>query len=61
MLSFEIRYTSSHGEVGVSINKVNYIYFLDAGYIPRIVKLARHQHRKALTFLEDVAYYYERR
>ena len=55
MLNFWIRYTSSYGEVGVSINGAKYIYLLDAGFIPKVERLARHSPGKALNFLKEVS------
>lgn len=55
MLNFWIRYTSSYGEVGVSINGVEYTYLLDAGFIPKVERLARYSPGKALSFLKEVS------
>lgn len=52
---FSIRSTSSYGRMKVSINGVKYIYLLDAGFIPKVERLARHQPGKALSFLKEVA------
>jgi len=60
LLSFEIRYTCKHGEIGVIINGVKYRYFLDAGFIPKIEKMAKHAPGKALAFLKEVAREYEK-
>ena len=59
-LSFTIRYTLTYGEIGVLINGVKYRYFLDAGFIPKIQRMARREPGKALTFLKDVAREYEK-
>lgn len=58
MLRFRIRYSTNTGEIGVNISGVNYTYSIDAGFIPRIRKLARYKPGKALAFLKEVAYDY---
>lgn len=60
MLDFRIRYSLTAGEMGVTINGVNYVYFIDAGFIPKIEKLARWKSGKALTFLKRIAHHYEK-
>lgn len=55
MLRFRIRYTLLSGEVGVIINGVRYTYFIDAGFIPKIEKMARKSPGKALAFLKETA------
>jgi hypothetical protein len=55
MLNFWIRHTASSGEVGVSINGVKYIYLLDAGFIPKVERLAKRSPGKALNFLKKVS------
>lgn len=61
VVSLVIRYTSSYGEMYVTINGAEYIYYLDAGHIPKVEKMAKHQSGKALAFLKKVASSYERR
>lgn len=53
--SFRIRYITNQGEVGVLINDIRYTYHLDAGFIPKIERMARHRPGKALNFLKKVA------
>ena len=60
MLDFKIRYTSSYGEIAVIINGVRYTYYLDAGFIPKIIRLSRHRPGEALAFLKKVASSYEK-
>ena len=55
-LSFKILCYLSEGEIGVSINGVKYTYNLDAGFIPKIVKMAKCKPGKALNFLKEVAF-----
>jgi len=55
-LSFIIRYTCSHGEIGVVINGVKYRYFLDAGFILKIERMAKRRPGKALALLKNVAW-----
>jgi len=59
-LDFHIRYTLTSGELGVLINNVKYRYYLDAGFIPKIERMTKRCPGKALAFLKDVAYNYER-
>lgn len=59
-LNFRIRYARSDGELGVLINGVKYRYFLDAGFIPKIERMAKRQPGKALAFLKEVAREYEK-
>jgi len=59
-LNFGIRYTCKYGEIGVIINGVKYCYFLDAGFIPKIEKMAKRAPGKALAFLKEVAREYEK-
>ena len=59
--SFKIRYHTRDGEIGVTINGVKYTYHLDAGFISKIVKTSKRAPGKALAFLKQVAYSYERR
>ena len=55
MLNLKIRYTTKQGELGASINGVKYTYFLDAGFIPKIIYLAKRRPGRALSFLKEVA------
>ena len=59
-LNLGIRYTIESGEIGVVINGVKYRYFLDAGFIPKIEKMAKRKPGKALAFLKEVARGYEK-
>jgi len=59
-LNFIIRYTLTCGEIGVLINGVKYRYFLDAGFIPKIERMAKRKPGKALAFLKKEAYDYEK-
>ena len=59
-LNFTIRYTLICGEIGVLINGVKYRYFLDAGFIPKIERMAKRRPGKALALLKDVAWKYEK-
>jgi len=59
-LNFAIRYARNDGEIGVLINGVRYRYFLDAGFIPKIERMAKRQPGKALAFLKSVAREYEK-
>ena len=54
-LNFTIRYARADGELGVLINGVKYRYFLDAGFIPKIRRMAKRRPGKALAFLKEVA------
>ena len=58
MTSFRIRYTCKHGEIGVTVNEVDYTYLIDAGFIPAIEKLAKYHPGKALNDLKRLAYHY---
>jgi hypothetical protein len=60
-LNFKIRFHTKDGEIGVIINGVKYVYYLDAGFIPEIVKKAKHAPGKALALLKETAHSYERR
>lgn len=60
MLNFAIRYARTDGELGVLINGVKYRYFLDAGFIPKIERMAKRRPGKALAFLKEVAREYEK-
>lgn len=60
-LDFKIRFSSKVGMLGVVINGIGYTYYLDAGFIPKIEKRAKHAPGKALAFLKEVSYHYERR
>ena len=60
-LNFKIRFYTKDGEIGVIINKVKYTYYLDAVFIPKIIKKTKYAPGKALNFLKEVAYSYERR
>jgi len=60
VLSFRIRYTLTCGEIGVLINGVKYCYYLDAGFIPKIERMAKRRPGKALTLLKDVSWKYEK-
>lgn len=60
MFNFIIRYTCLHGELGVLINGTKYRYFLDAGFIPKIERMAKRRPGKALAFLKEVAREYEK-
>jgi len=60
-LNFKIIFYTWDGEMGVIINKVKYTYYLDAIFIPKIIRKAKHTPGKALNFLKEVSYSYERR
>lgn len=60
-LDFKILYFVKDGEVGVAINGIKYIYYLDAGLISKIIKTSKQAPGKALAFLKGTAYSYERR
>jgi len=60
-LNFKIRYYTKDGEMGATINGVTYIYYLDAGFIPKVIKISKKTPGKALAFLKEVANHYERR
>lgn len=60
MLNFIVRYTTTCGEIGVLINNVKYRYFLDAGFIPKIERMAKRRPGKALALLKNVAWKYEK-
>ena len=59
-LNFIIRYTTTCGELGVLINNVKYRYFLDAGFISKIERMAKRRPGSALAFLKRVAREYEK-
>lgn len=59
-LDFGIRYYTNDGEVGVAINGVGYLYHLDAGLIPKVVRTSRRAPGRALAFLKVAARSYER-
>ena len=58
---FKILYFVKDGEVGVAINGIKYIYYLDAGFISKIIKTSKWAPGKTLSFLKGAAYSYERR
>lgn len=60
-LNFKIRYHTNDGEVGVAINGVGYLYHLDAGLIPKIVRMSRRAPGRALALLKGATHSYERR
>jgi hypothetical protein len=60
-LDFKILYFVKDGEVGVAINGIKYIYYLDAGLISKIIKTSKRAPGKALAFLKGAAHSYERR
>ncbi len=51
-MSIQILSYSDDGTMNVQIKDKEYIYFLDAGWIPSILKKARHSTGKALTLLK---------
>lgn len=57
-LPFKILQTFSDGEVRVLINNHEYIYYIDAGFIPKIERMAKRNPGKALNFLKKVARHY---
>lgn len=59
-MTFKVLSHSSDGTMNVLVDGKEYIYFLDAGYIPGVLKKAKHSKGDALNFLKDKARDYRR-
>ena len=54
-LDFKWTAVSKEGDVYVSINGTEYLYFLDAAHIPHFLRLYKRAKGKALAFLKKRA------
>lgn len=60
MLTLTVRSHTKDGTVTVSINGEGYVYFLDAIWTEKFLKMAKKSAGKALQFIKKEAYNYRR-
>jgi hypothetical protein len=57
-LNIQHVYDTKDGELCILINRVKYIYFLDAAILPRILKMIEKSPGRALKLIKNSARYF---